>query len=65
MPGMGSIAFLEAYRHLPRTQQAATVVVVLTTLMAARNLARINELPLDGLASKPLNREKIDTLLKL
>jgi CheY-like chemotaxis protein len=65
MPGMGGIGFLEAYRHLPPAQQAATVVVVLTTSMDSRDLARINELPIDGLASKPLNREKIDTLLKL
>lgn len=65
MPGMGGIAFLEAYGRLPQAQQDATIIVVLTTSMDARDLARINELPIAGLASKPLTREKIDTLLQL
>ena len=65
MPGMGGIAFLEAYRRLPQAQQDATVIVVLTTSMDSRDLGRINELPIAGLVSKPLNREKIDTLLQL
>ena len=65
MPGMGGIAFLEAYQRLPQAQQDATVIVVLTTSMDARDLARINELPIAGLATKPLNREKINTLLQL
>ncbi|RZJ58350.1 MAG: response regulator [Hymenobacter sp.] len=65
MPGMGGIEFLEAYLHLPQAQQDATVIVVLTTSMDSRDLARLNELPIAGLATKPLNREKIDTLLQL
>ena len=65
MPGMGGIAFLEAYQRLPQAQQDATVIVVLTTSMDSRDLARINELPIDGLATKPLTREKVNTLLKL
>lgn len=65
MPVMDGIEFLEAYRQLPASQQAATVVVVLTTSMAAADLARINELPIAGLVSKPLSRDKVDTLLRL
>ncbi|MGI4742693.1 MAG: response regulator [Janthinobacterium lividum] len=65
MPGMGGIEFLEAYLHLPQAQQDATVIVVLTTSMDSRDLARLDELPIAGLATKPLNREKIDTLLRL
>ena len=65
MPVMSGIEFLEAYRHLPQAQQDATVVVMLTTSMAAADLARINELPIAGLVSKPLNRDKINTLLQL
>ena len=65
MPGMGGIAFLEAYRRLPQAQQDATVIVVLTTSMDSRDLARINELPIAGLATKPLTRDKVDTLLRL
>ncbi|AII52521.1 response regulator [Hymenobacter sp. APR13] len=65
MPGMGGIAFLEAYSKLPQAQQDATVIVVLTTSMDSHDLSRINELPIAGLVSKPLNRDKIDTLLQL
>lgn len=65
MPGMGGMAFLEAYGKLPQAQQDATVIVVLTTSMDSQDLGRINELPIAGLVSKPLNREKIDTLLQL
>ena len=64
-PGMGGIEFLEAYLRLPQAQQDATIIVVLTTSMDSRDLNRINELPIAGLATKPLNREKIDTLLRL
>ena len=65
MPGMSGIEFLEAYLRLPQAQQDATIIVVLTTSMDSRDLSRINELPIAGLATKPLNREKIDTLLRL
>jgi CheY-like chemotaxis protein len=65
MPIMDGIAFLEAYQRLPQAQQDATVVVMLTTSMASADLARINELPIAGLVSKPLDREKVDTLLRL
>lgn len=65
MPGMGGVEFLETFLKLPQAQQDATVIVVLTTSMDSRDLNRINELPIAGLVSKPLDREKIDTLLKL
>lgn len=65
MPGMSGIEFLEAYLRLPQAQQDATIIVVLTTSMDSRDLSRINELPIAGLATKPLNREKINTLLRL
>lgn len=65
MPGMDGIEFLEAYMRLPQAQQDATVIVMLTTSMDSSDLARIDELPIKGLVSKPLSREKIDTLLRL
>ncbi|MBJ6107665.1 response regulator [Hymenobacter sp. BT523] len=65
MPGMGGIEFLGAYQRLPKGQQDATVIVMLTTSMDARDLSRMNDLPIAGLISKPLNREKIETLLQL
>jgi CheY-like chemotaxis protein len=65
MPGMGGMDFLDAYLHLPQARRDATVVVVLATSMDARDLNRINDLPIAGLVSKPLTPEKIDTLLQL
>lgn len=65
MPGMDGMEFLEAYHALPATQQQVTKIVVLTTSMDSRDLGRINDLPVAGLVSKPLNRDKIADLLQL
>ncbi len=65
MPGMGGIAFLEAYRQLPVAQHRATVIIMLTTTMDARDLSRLEELHIAGLVSKPLTQEKIDQILQL
>ncbi|RZK92817.1 MAG: response regulator, partial [Hymenobacter sp.] len=63
MPGMNGIQFLEAYQALPATQRAATVIIMLTTTMDARDLARLDELSIAGLVSKPLTKEKVDNIL--
>ena len=65
MPGMGGIEFLEAYRQLPQAQRGATVIIMLTTTMDARDLSRLEELNIAGLVSKPLTKEKIDSILQL
>ena len=65
MPGMSGIQFLEAYQQLPEDQRGATVVVMLTTTMDARDLGRLDELSIAGLVSKPLTKEKIGDLLQL
>ena len=65
MPGMGGIEFLEAYRRLPKAQRGATVIIMLTTTMDARDLSRLEELNIAGLVSKPLTKEKIDGILQL
>ena len=65
MPGMGGIEFLEAYRRLPQAQRGATVIIMLTTTMDARDLSRLEELNIAGLVSKPLTKEKIDSILQL
>ena len=64
MPVLDGIGFLEAYQHLPPAQQADTVVVVLTTSVNSGDLARLDQLPIAGVVSKPLTREKVDTLLR-
>ncbi|WP_210521051.1 response regulator [Hymenobacter terricola] len=65
MPVLNGIEFLEAFHHLPRAHQQAIIIVVLTTSMNSADLARLNELPIAGLASKPLTAEKINTILPL
>ena len=65
MPGLNGIQFLEAYRQLPQAQRSATVIIMLTTTMDARDLSRLDELNIDGLVSKPLTQEKLDGILQL
>jgi CheY-like chemotaxis protein len=65
MPGMNGIQFLEAYQQLPTAQRAATVIIMLTTTMDARDLARLDELSIAGLVSKPLTKEKVNNILQL
>ncbi len=64
MPVMNGIEFLEAYQQLPPVQQQAVVIVMLTTSLHPRDLARVQELPIAGLVSKPLTKEKINTILQ-
>ena len=65
MPVMNGIEFLDAYQALPQFQQQAVVIVVLTTSLNSRDLDRVEELPIAGLASKPLTREKLDSILQV
>jgi CheY-like chemotaxis protein len=65
MPGMDGMAFVDAYQQLPENQQQAVVIVLHTASMSSVDLARIESLPIAGLVSKPLTKEKLDTILQL
>lgn len=65
MPVMNGFQFLEAFRALPPEQQQGVVVVVLTSSENAQDLDRASALPIAGLLIKPLDEEKIDTLMQL
>jgi CheY-like chemotaxis protein len=65
MPGLNGMEFLEAYQRLPQVFRDGIIIVVLATSMNSQDLARLNELPIAGLASKPLTEEKINTILQL
>ena len=65
MPGMDGMAFVDAYQHLPIERQQAVVIVMHTASMSSVDLGRIESLPIAGLVSKPLTKEKLDTILKL
>lgn len=65
MPVMDGFEFLEAFQALPAAQQEGVVVVVLTSSLSPQDLERVNTLPIAGFLSKPLNQEKVNTLLHL
>ena len=65
MPGMDGMAFVDAYQQLPENQQQAVVIVMHTASMNSTDLGRVESLPIAGLVSKPLTKEKLDTILKL
>ena len=65
MPGMDGMAFVDAYQQLPVARQQAVVIVMHTASMSSVDLGRMEALPIAGLVSKPLTKEKLDTLLKL
>lgn len=65
MPGMDGLSFVEAYQQLPAAQQQAVVIVMHTASMSSVDLGRVETLPIAGLVSKPLTKEKLDTILKL
>jgi len=62
---MDGMAFVDAYQQLPESQQQAVVIVMHTASMSSVDLGRIETLPIAGLVSKPLTKEKLDTILKL
>ena len=63
MPLMNGFDFLEAYQQLPLARQQAMVIVMLTTSMHPRDLARLETLPVAGFLSKPLNPAKVHDIL--
>lgn len=64
MPVMDGFGFLLAYQQLPLAKRHAVVIVMLTTSLHPRDLQRLEDLPVSGFLSKPLSKEKVDTILK-
>lgn len=62
MPLMNGIEFLAAYQ--PPYPTAQMVIIILTSSTHPHDLARLHELPVGGLVSKPLTREKVDAILQ-
>ena len=65
MPRMNEMKFLQAYAQRPLTSQAAVAIIMLTISLHPQNVARMRTLPIAGLVSKPLTKEKVNTILKL
>lgn len=63
MPVLNGWAFLEAYVQMPQVQQRAIVIIMLTTSLHERDLARTQQLPIAGFVTKPLTKEKVTAIL--
>ncbi|OUJ71368.1 response regulator [Hymenobacter crusticola] len=65
MPIMNGFEFLQAYQQLPLPQQKAIVVVMLTaTSLLPGDMARAQQLCVSDFLSKPLTKDKINTVLQ-
>jgi CheY-like chemotaxis protein len=63
MPIMGGIEFLEAYQYLSPTLPSLPVIFVLTSSMHRQELDQLSRLPVAGVLSKPLTREKVTAIM--
>ncbi|MVN75010.1 response regulator [Hymenobacter sp. HMF4947] len=61
MPVMGGVDFLEAYAQPP---SPPPIIVVLSTSVHPHDQSRLATLPVADWVTKPLTREKIDSLLQ-
>ena len=63
MPVMNGLEFLEAYQQLSLPQGQTIVIVLLTTSVNPQELARVQQLPIAGVLTKPLTPEKVHQVL--
>ena len=63
MPQMNGFEFLRAYEQLPVPQRGAIVIVMLTTSLHPQDLERLQQFPVAGFLSKPLNQAKVNDVL--
>jgi CheY-like chemotaxis protein len=64
MPVMNGVEFLETYQQHPSAQQLPVVIVVLTSSEDCRDITRLKRLPMAvDVLTKPLTREKVETIL--
>ena len=64
MPQMDGFEFLRAYQQLPLPQRGAIVIVMLTTPLHPQDLERLQQFPVAGFLSKPLNQDKVNDVLQ-
>lgn len=63
MPILNGIEFVEAYQHLPAVERQGVFIIMLTSSVSARDLTRLQGLPVAGFLAKPLSEEKIAQVL--
>jgi len=64
MPVMNGFEFLEAYANLDLPQKHAIIIVMLTTSLHPQDMARMEQLNINGFLSKPLTKEKVNDILQ-
>jgi CheY-like chemotaxis protein len=64
MPIMNGFEFLQAYTQRPPTENPAVVIIMLTTSLNPRDVARMQDMPIHGYLTKPLTRDKITQVLQ-
>ncbi|QJX48723.1 response regulator [Hymenobacter taeanensis] len=64
MPVMNGFEFLEAYATLEEAYRQSIILVMLTTSLHPRDIARLQELPIQGFLSKPLTKQMVQELLQ-
>jgi CheY-like chemotaxis protein len=63
MPVLNGFEFLAAYQQLPLAQQQRVLIIILTSSLHTLDLERLQQLPIAGLAAKPLTEAKLLSLL--
>jgi CheY-like chemotaxis protein len=64
MPTMDGFEFLHAYTQQALAGQATPVILMLTSSLHPRDVARMQDLPIAGYLTKPLTAEKISQVLQ-
>jgi CheY-like chemotaxis protein len=64
MPVMSGLEFLEAYQQLAWAPSQTSIIVVLTTSTNTKELARVQQLPVAAILTKPLTAEKMRLVLQ-
>lgn len=64
MPVMSGFEFLETYMRTEVSCKQSIVIVMLTTSLNPRDVNRLDAMPIQGLLSKPLTRQKVHDLLQ-
>jgi CheY-like chemotaxis protein len=64
MPVMSGFEFLETYMRTEVSCKQSIVIIMLTTSLNPRDVNRLDAMPIKGLLSKPLTRQKVHDLLQ-
>ncbi|TGE04885.1 response regulator [Hymenobacter fodinae] len=63
MPVMNGFEFLEAYASLQHPTKQSVILVMLTTSLHPRDVARLQEYAIQGFLNKPLTKQMVGKLL--